>query len=509
MPIVSIAQNNKYLIIFKDKNNTSFDPCNYFDTKTIERRIKFNIPLYDFTDFPVNQYYLQEVLNNADSFTVVTRWFNGVFIYTDNYRINKIELFPFVKDVEYIETNHFLQLCNIDSFFDYEDDIDEKKIELLQKQIDEFVPSSFFENKINGQGVRIAVFDGGFPKVNTHEAFEHIRKNNRIIKTYDFVKKKDFVYSYNSHGMMVLSCIAGICKGKQMGLATESEFLLARTEKESEPFAEEEYWLAAAEWADKNGADIINSSLGYTYHRYFYKDMDGKQTLVARAANMASSKGILVVNAAGNDGDNAWKYINTPGDADSVLTVGGIDPYKSNLKINFSSVGPTYDKRLKPNVCGSGMAVVATKKGYGINYGTSFASPLVAGFAACVKQLYEDSSNMSIFNLIQQSASLFPYYDYYHGYGIPNAHKLMHNEELEPTFEVKEDENTYKVIIKNNFKCSESEPLFYHILNSSGYLDKYYVVKVCQKIPLEISKKELDGARKFRIHYKGYTSKLY
>lgn len=167
-------------------------------------------------------------------------------------------------------------------------------------------------------------------------------------------------------------------------MASNAEFLLARTEVNAEPFAEEEWWLAAAEWAGKNGAHIINSSLGYTYHRYFPEQMDRKTSLVARAANMAASKGIIVVNAMGNDGDNSWKAVGTPADADTVLSVGSVDPYKE-YKINFSSFGPTVDGRMKPNVTNSGFAAVAVKKDkLGNAHGTSFASPLISGFVACI-----------------------------------------------------------------------------------------------------------------------------
>ena len=168
-----------------------------------------------------------------------------------------------------------------------------------------------------------------------------------------------------------------------MGLATGANFLLAITEVSSEPFSEEENWLAAVEWAYKNGADIISSSLGYTNNRYFTKDMDGKKSFVVKAASLAARKGMLVINAAGNDGDSEWKVISTPADADSILTIGGVSP-ETNLHINFSSYGPTADGRMKPNVSAFGEAVVANTKGnVEIAFGTSFATPLVAGFAAC------------------------------------------------------------------------------------------------------------------------------
>ncbi len=188
----------------------------------------------------------------------------------------------------------------------------------------------------------------------------------------------------------------------KMGLATEAEFLLARTEVNTEPFSEEENWLAAAEWADKNGADIISSSLGYTLPRYFQYQMDGKSTLVARAATMAFEKGILVVNAMGNDGAGKWFVVGTPADAEEVLSVGGVDPF-TNVHISFSSFGPTADGRMKPNVCAAGQALVASPKRITKAYGTSFATPLVTGFAACVLQLNPDFTVQELKTNIEQS----------------------------------------------------------------------------------------------------------
>lgn len=159
----------------------------------------------------------------------------------------------------------------------------------------------------------------------------------RIIATWDFVKNKEFVYDYSSHGTSVLTCIAGKIDDKKFGLAPGAEFLLARTEITREVFSEEENWLAAVEWADKNGADIIQRISCRIYlQKIFPKEMDGQTTLVTQYANLAASKGMLVINAAGNDGDKKWEVIGAPADADSVLSIGGIDPDKG-YHIDFSS----------------------------------------------------------------------------------------------------------------------------------------------------------------------------
>jgi len=199
--------------------------------------------------------------------------------------------------------------------------------------------------------------------------------------------------------------------------------LLARTEWTTKEDKQEEYfWLAAAEWADKNGANIISSSLGYGNDWYTVKDMDGKKSVVAFAATVAAQKGILVVNSAGNEyEDNKWRTIITPSDADSVLCVGGTDPY-TDRHISFSSIGPSADYRTKPNISAPGHVVAANPNGtISHTFGTSFSCPLVSGFAACAWQSNRSLTNMQLFAEIEKSGHLYPYFDYMHGHGIPQA----------------------------------------------------------------------------------------
>jgi hypothetical protein len=351
----------------------------------------------------------------------------------------------------------------------------------LSNQLLSLQGNYFAKNNINGKGVRIAVFDGGFPGVNTHEAFEHLRQNNQIIKTWNFPRKKEDVYGWNSHGTMVLSCIAGMKKdGKLLGLATGAEFLLARTEVNTEPKKEEFWWLQAVEWADKNGANIINSSLGYGIDRYNYENMDGKTTLVTKAANMAAAKGILVCNSAGNEGsDSKWYKIIAPADADSILTVGGINADLIRFqRINFSSYGPTADGRMKPNVVafGSVNAAKPSENIYTNTQGTSFSSPLVAGFAACAWQTNRNLTAMELKTEIEKSASLYPYFDYAYGYGIPQASYFTENEkpEIEKTFEITINDTAIIItpfIEKLDFL--QIPYLFYNIQNENGTLEHY------------------------------------
>jgi hypothetical protein len=437
----------KICVSFKDKQGVRFDPYNYFDAKAIERRIKHGIPLSEYTDFPVKSQYVEAVASNSQQVKVVSRWLNAVVCMADEQQIEIIKQLPFVADVEIMEK----PVKMITGLTTGVNDLSESDRLLLESQTQRMGAASFTEAGITGKGVRVAIFDIGFESYKTNPAFDHIRSANRIIKTWDFVKKSENVDGFNTHGTFVLSCIAGKTEGIQMGLAQDADFLLARTETWTEFFSEEEFWLAASEWADKNGADIINSSLGYTFHRYFPEDMNGKKSLVSKAATIAARKGILVVNSAGNEGDGDWKIIGTPADADSVLSIGGISPW-TGYHTSFSSFGPTRDKRMKPNVTAYGHVIGSGPGGLSQTQGTSFSGPLVAGFSACAMQARPNLTNMQLFKEIERSADLFPYFDYAHGYGVPQATYFTKEnepgitEESKIEFEDKDGKVTIKIL---------------------------------------------------------------
>lgn len=493
--ILSYSQ-NKYWVFFNNKKNTTFDPYSYFDQKAIDRRLKHGINLYDSSDFPVNEQYITSVASIVDSVNIITRWLNGVSVFATTEQINEVQKLTFVKQVEpiFIQTN----ICSYDTVLFTSDSI------LLKQQIDLMQGQKFIANNIDGTGIRIAIFDAGFPSVNTSPVFEHIRKDNRIIKTYDFAKKNEYVYKFNSHGTMVMSCIAGITNGQKMGLATGAEFLLARTEIAREPFSEEENWLAAAEWADKNGADIITSSLGYTMPRYFQYNMDGKTTFVAKAAKIASDKGILVVNAMGNDGDADWKVVGTPADVQEVLSVGGVEP-ETGVHIDFSSFGPTSDGRLKPEVCAAGKGLVAGKNGISTAYGTSFSTPFVTGFCACALQTDTSLTNMELKQKIINSASLYPYFDYAHGYGIPQAGYFTDEKQgIDTTFTFKINIDNVNVRLVYSPKKDEKQFFYYNFSYLDGRISQYRVIEFNKEDKFNFVIPEINEDIILKMFYKGY-----
>ncbi|MFO8054186.1 MAG: S8 family serine peptidase [Bacteroidales bacterium] len=497
---------DKYWVFFTDKEGVSFDPYEYFDQKAIDRRIAHGVSLYDITDFPVKAEYLRGVEVLADSLSHHSRWFNAVATYAGDEQIRAIGELPYVQAVQAFSERQmqYAGIADYDTTLAFRDGL------MLEEQTEELGMSVFQEHGIDGEGVRVAVFDGGFPGVDEIPVFEHIRENNRILKTYDFAKDRIDVYHGMRHGTMVLSNIAGKIGSRDLGMAPQAEFLLARTEIRREPFSEEENWMAAMEWADKHGAQIINSSLGYIYHRYFPEQMDGTHSLVAKAANMAAAKGMLVINAAGNNGnDDFWKVIGTPADADSVLAVGGIDP-NTGYRIRFSSFGPTADMRMKPNVSAFGKVIVAGKNELSHSFGTSFAAPLVTGFAACALQAKPELKAMELFREIEKSGRLYPYFDYAHGFGVPQAdHFVREYQEPEKTFKFVEKEDRVLVNVREevfeNQEHSTRFLLFYNFEEPSGVLYKYYVVSVHDTEVLNIDRTEVPEGCKINVHYVGYT----
>ena len=500
--VIAHAQ-DYYWVFFKNKAGSTFDPYSYFDAKAIERYRLNNVSLYDSTNFPLNGGYVSQVEGVCEDFVGESRWLNAVGVGATPEQIAVIAEMPFVSRILPIESN--MQLASCEAEWGYRD----TNLWSLgvTPQLRRMKGERFVAKGIDGTGIRIAVFDGGFPKVDVHPVFKHLRDNKRIIATWNFPKKKADVYGWNKHGTMVLSCIAGKNDTMQLGLATGAEFLLARTEVNTEPAKEEVWWAMAVEWADKNGADIISSSLGYGKERHYTKDMDGT-SVVAKAANLAARKGMLVCNAAGNEGSDRWNTIITPADADSVIAVGGIDASLEKYNhISFSSYGPTADGRMKPNVCNFGHTLCATTSlGIDDSYGTSFATPLTSGFAACAWQCRKGYTAMQMKAEIERSADLYPYFDYAYGYGVPQAtYFLGENTQPKPTFHFREDSNRVYVISDISKK---SVNVFCNLQRPDGRLTQYrqYKINCYDSANVVLIKKERCSGYTANISIEGYTA---
>jgi subtilisin family serine protease len=495
----------KYWVGFKDKKGVEFDPYEYFDQKAIKRRLQQGISLTQYSDLPVKKEYVEQTENITNPPISVSRWLNAVLVKCNADALKELERKSFVEKIYHTEERRV--------HASYDTVLSSVNRNVLNEQLSRLGDSLFVSNGYSGEDVRIAVFDAGFSEANKIPYFDHLFETNRIVETYDFVDDAPVSYSHASHGTHVLSCIAGKYKNKRMGLATGAEFLLARTERFlTEKLAEEENWFEAMEWADKHGADIISSSLGYTYHRYFKQDMDGNTSLVSKAANIAASKGILVVVSMGNEGSNRWQVLATPADADSVLSVGGISP-QTGIHIPFSSFGPTSDKRIKPEVSAFGKVVAAGKNQLVTASGTSFSAPLITGFAACVWQKNRQWDVMKLKQEIVKSSDLYPYYDYAHGYGVPQAAYFVDSGAKTPND--KKSEFSLGITIDENNIILSAPPeaaytlntnynkLFYHIEHPENYLQKFGVASLEQGNKLRIKNKPAYEGSTFRVYFLG------
>lgn len=500
---------NYYWVFLTDKQGSTFDPYSYFDDKAIQRYNRCGADLYDISNYPINSHYATQIEQTATATIGASRWLNAIAVEATPYEISQIETFPFVKQTQPLASGPVLAQAET------ADTGSVKNSVKISDQLVRMQGELFINKNIKGKGIRIAVLDAGFPAVDIHPAFRHLRENRQIIDTWNFPRHSADVFGWNSHGTMTLSCIAGLIDsgddgyGQQLGLATEAEFLLYRTEITLEPAKEEVWWTMAMERADQHGANIISSSLGYGKDRYCTKDMDGTSH-VAKAANMAAKKGILVCNSAGNEADDReWKTIITPSDADSVLCVGGIASSLTAYRhISFSSIGPTADGRLKPEVCNFGHALVADPETDGTTwvYGTSFSCPLTAGFAACAWQTRPELTAMQLKNEIMRSADRYPYFDYALGYGVPQASYFTDGPQppAEPTFTILDSAD--RIYIKPT-GTNSSSTLFYN-KQHNGTLSTYGSCEPYGTTPESViffTKKSLGGDT-LNLWFNGYST---
>lgn len=433
---------DKYWIRFTDKANSPYSidrPGEFLSARALERRDRYSIPVNS-QDLPVNPAYMDSIRSAGAEILTRSRWFNAVTIRaTDTSILQTIRKLPFVyqiKSAVYYKSSQLVKDKFETDFQFLTPSIDQTDTTLLRygqatRQIGMLNGHILHNQGFQGQGMVIAILDGGFRNVNINRAFDSLRQSNRILGTWDFVGNKPVAYDEHSHGAQVLSTIGANLSGEMVGTAPRASFYLLLTEDTgSELIIEEDNWVAGAEWADSAGADLINSSLGYSTfdnpaQNHTYADMDGNSTRITIAADMAAARGMLVVSSAANEGSTAWHYITAPADADSILTIGSVDSL--GYYSPFSSTGPTFDRRIKPNVTaqGSWTAIVGTDGNIYRGSGTSFSSPVMCGLAACLWQINRSLPPMKIIEAIQASASQANSPDSLMGYGIPDFGKAL------------------------------------------------------------------------------------
>jgi len=437
----SFAQSNSiFRIYFTDKNNSGFSlsqPQDFLSSKSIQRRNNYSIA-FDSRDLPMNRTYIDSILNYPGvTFLAKSKWFNCITIQADSTILNDLLTYSFVMDADRLkisEKNSSNDKLNVSVekrfYFD-----SENYYGLAFDQIEMHNGHLLHNDGFRGEEMTIAIMDAGFPFVNTMPAFSKLFLEDRVLGTYDYVHNQVDVYSAsNGHGSLVLSCMATELPYEHVGTSPDADYYFFITEDaDSESPIEEDNWVEAAEFADSAGVDLINTSLGYTTFddaslNYSYADMDGNTTFISRGADIAASRGMLVVTSAGNNGTGAWFHISAPGDADSVMTVGAVGA--DRLYAGFSSKGPSSDGDVKPNIAAQGYlsAVIWPNAGVTLGSGTSFSSPIACGLTACLWQAHPDKNNMQIIQAIEMSSSHYSVADSLTGYGIPDfylAHQLL------------------------------------------------------------------------------------
>jgi serine protease AprX len=436
-----------YRVYFRDKGNqnpANFRASDLISVKAQKRRDKAGIPYPVINDLPVNQEYIKQVISKGFTLHCTSKWLNTALFKTINQDdINLLLSLPFVSNAKIVKRpvgkglypgKLDLQLTNNNDNPPFN-----RPITMLNGQL-------LHNSGFNGDGILIAVLDGGFIKADQISSLENLRARNGIKGTYDMILRNKYVYNYHYHGTGVLSVLAGDIPEYIEGSAPGADYWLIRTEDTNSEFpVEEDYWAAGAEYADSLGADIISSSLGYykfddPVMNYKFSEMNGKSTFVSRAAEAAASKGILVVNSAGNERTNEWKRIIAPSDGDSVLAAGAVDG--NNFISSFSSAGPSADGRVKPDNAAHGVSVVLQIEPQTLvrANGTSFSCPVLSGMCACLMQAVPKALNMNIIDALHKNGDRYNKPDSLYGYGIPDMVNTL--KMLQDYFVTKPDDKT-------------------------------------------------------------------
>ena len=434
LTVVNGLAQDRYAVHYKYKPNGVFSES-LLSEKSITRRSRDNV-LLDSTDLPVATKYIEAIRPYVNRFIYHSKWLNASIIQASEEAIKDISSLDFVNEVNLVAKGEGGTLERSTKNY--------KAKKKKKGNSSATAPSDFeFQNSIlgisamheagfTGEGVLVAIFDAGFLNVDKIPAFDHLFTEQKIYATKDFVvPDSDNVYRADTHGTGTLSLMAAYDPENLIAGAYGASYILCITEDVDSEYRIEEYnWVKAAEYADSLGVDLINSSLGYNYFddegmNYSKEDLDGQTAIITKGANMAAEKGILVVSSAGNEGNISWKTITVPSDAKNILSVGAIN---SNLnKAGFSSIGPSADNRIKPELVayGSGVTLWRQEEGTSSSSGTSFSAPQVAALAAGLREANPNWTNDKLREQILLSGSQFSQPDNELGYGVPDFTRAM------------------------------------------------------------------------------------
>lgn len=426
----------KWWVEFTDKNNTPYCTCRpseFLSTRALDRRAKAGIPVVE-NDVPVDPAYIDALRKKGAQLHLTSRWLNAAAVVADSATAVTLRSMPFVKSVTYIGKHlrvknppnrpmksrkplkNIPKIAGSSSLFGYAG----KQNSMLN------VPMLHFAGH-RGSGIWVAVMDGGFNLADTMPFFDSVALQHRLYQGWDFVERDQAVFESAMHGTSVLSLMAANLPGYFVGTAPDATYFLIKTEDTGGEFPiEEANWIAGAEWADSVGVDVLTASLGYTVfndtalgHRHW--ELDGRTAIGSRGASIAATKGMIVLNSAGNEGDNAWRLVGVPADAPGILAVGATT--SKNTRAAFSSVGPTHDGRIKPDLMAPGdMIVTAGNYGteLGLSSGTSLAAPMLAGGITALWSAFPEKTAEEIIDAVYASSDQNDRPDNERGYGLPD-----------------------------------------------------------------------------------------
>lgn len=416
------------------------NPLTMLTQKSLDRRAAQNIAL-DTLDVPLYPAYLNQI-SNATGITVMakSKWLNALHVRGSIENIQQLGSLAFVSAIQFADKTitatttssnarpAALQKVNksLETQINYPYGNSANQISMLGGDL-------LHQQNYTGTGKTIAVLDAGFTGVDTAPAFQRLINNNLILGGYDFVNKSTNFYTGGAHGTLVLSTMGGYLADAIVGAAPDASYYLFITEDiNNENPVEESYWVEAAEEADRLGVEIINTSLGYFHYdnpnyNYTYNDMNGVTSFVSRGADVAFSRGMICVTSAGNSAGTSNPYIAVPSDAINTLAIGAV--MSNGEYATFSSIGPSSDLRVKPDVVAQGGQVVVAFPGgaIGAANGTSFSGPITAGMVACLWQALPTKTNAEMMQIIKQSAHIYNNPTPLLGYGIPNYNTALLN----------------------------------------------------------------------------------
>lgn len=436
----TLAQQDAWLYLTDKPNASNFlaNPLTILTQRSLDRRAAQNIAL-DVTDVPVDQVYIDQILNSP-GITVMakSKWLNALHVRGAQNDIQALSNLIFVSSIDFANNSlnsRQIQLKEQKSFVvnKYYNELANYNYGNSANQIQMLNGHLLHEQSYTGQGKIIAVLDSGFIGVDTAAAFQNLISNNQILGGYNFPDANSNYFSRHNHGTSVLSCMGGFAEGQLVGTAPDAKYYLFITEDiNSENPVEESYWVEGAELADYYGADIINSSLGYfiydnSSYSYTYNDMNGTTAFASRGANMAFDKGIMVVVSAGNSGNSANPHVGVPAEAINVLAIGAVD--SNEAYATFSSIGPSFDNRVKPDVCAKGLSTTVSDISGNIvtQSGTSFSSPVLAGMVASLWSAVPSLTSIELKQFIQESGDIYTNPTFQKGYGVPDFQLALTN----------------------------------------------------------------------------------